>query len=255
MMGHIELVHGSGARMDRLGDGEADMVFAGPPYWPVDLEAALHAPRSHQAAHDRVSGELYAHARAQRPVIAEAARILRRGGAMVIQTKDIRYGGMLVAIPDTHLACAEGCGLRLVARVVWLPKASSPWRRPRFVSTHRVGDFTTADGEVFLVLAHACGLERRGPVQGSRLAARELAMPVWRMPSRRRAEDHRHASPRPVVRELVALLTEPGDLVVDPYAGGGTALEVAASMGRRAIGYEIDGGTLAETRLRLGLHT
>jgi DNA modification methylase len=39
---------------------------------------------------------------------------------------------------------------------------------------------------------------------------------------------------------LIALFSCPGDLVVDPFAGHGTTLRVALTMGRRAIGYEID---------------
>jgi site-specific DNA-methyltransferase (adenine-specific) len=42
------------------------------------------------------------------------------------------------------------------------------------------------------------------------------------------------------VRRFIALYSEPGDLVVDPFAGHGTTLRVALAMGRRAIGYEID---------------
>ena len=35
-------------------------------------------------------------------------------------------------------------------------------------------------------------------------------------------------------------LTKPGDIVCDPFAGGGTIPAVAKSLGRQYIGFEID---------------
>jgi DNA modification methylase len=55
---------------------------------------------------------------------------------------------------------------------------------------------------------------------------------------------------------MIALYSKPGDLVVDPFAGGGTTLKVAVEMDRRAIGYEIvdqyakTADSVAETTLK-----
>ena len=53
---------------------------------------------------------------------------------------------------------------------------------------------------------------------------------------------HIHPTEKPV-ELLMALLeqsTEPGDLVVDPFAGSGSTLAACERMGRRALGFEID---------------
>ena len=49
-----------------------------------------------------------------------------------------------------------------------------------------------------------------------------------------------HPSPKPValMERLLAVVSRPGDLVLDPFAGGGATLVAAKRTGRRAIGIE-----------------
>ena len=54
-----------------------------------------------------------------------------------------------------------------------------------------------------------------------------------------------------LMRALVRDYTRPGDLVVDPYAGGGTTLLACAMEGRRAIGAECDPETFRNACRRL----
>ena len=51
--------------------------------------------------------------------------------------------------------------------------------------------------------------------------------------------------PLKLVRRIVACASEPGDLVVDPFAGSGTTGEAAIRLGRRFLGIEL-GGKFAE---------
>lgn len=53
------------------------------------------------------------------------------------------------------------------------------------------------------------------------------------------------AKPLWLMRALIRDYTRPGDLVVDPYAGGATTLLAAVIEGRRAIGAELDPETYA----------
>lgn len=50
---------------------------------------------------------------------------------------------------------------------------------------------------------------------------------------------------------LVRDYSRPGDLVCDPFAGHGTTLAAALSLGRRAIGAEVDPEAFAEAQRRL----
>ena len=62
---------------------------------------------------------------------------------------------------------------------------------------------------------------------------------------------HPTQKPLGMVQEWVRQFTNPGDAILDPFAGTGTTLRAAADEGRRAVGYEIDERycELAATRL------
>ena len=50
-----------------------------------------------------------------------------------------------------------------------------------------------------------------------------------------------HPTQKPVrlLKRIIEIFTDPGDVVIDPCAGSATALRAAAEMGRRAYGFEI----------------
>lgn len=59
--------------------------------------------------------------------------------------------------------------------------------------------------------------------------------------------------PETLLERLILALTDPGDLVLDPYAGSGTTLAVAERLGRRAIGIDASPVAIEVARKRLGM--
>ena len=51
-----------------------------------------------------------------------------------------------------------------------------------------------------------------------------------------------HPTQKPVnlLKQLIEIFTDEGDVVIDPCAGSGTTLRAAAELGRNAYGFEID---------------
>ena len=62
-----------------------------------------------------------------------------------------------------------------------------------------------------------------------------------------------HPTPKPVnlAAHFIELHSQVGDLVLDPFAGGGSTLVAARILGRRAIGIEIDPNYVAMAERRL----
>lgn len=50
---------------------------------------------------------------------------------------------------------------------------------------------------------------------------------------------HPTQKPIPILKELIEIFTDPGDVVIDPCAGSGSALRAAAELNRNSFGFEI----------------
>ncbi|WP_428940311.1 TRM11 family SAM-dependent methyltransferase [Fontivita pretiosa] len=68
---------------------------------------------------------------------------------------------------------------------------------------------------------------------------------LWDYPSQDYGEAHqgrpgyKGATPSYIIWNLLQRYTKPKDLVVDPFCGSGTTLDVARDLGRRALGYDV----------------
>ena len=111
-------------------DGEADLVLTSPPYFAADTAAVLRKPLARQLAYEAVRQELLAFAQTLALAFREVRRVLRKGGALVLQTKDLRYGGFLIPLADAHRRLCEDAGLRLAGRVLWQSQLQGHSRRP-----------------------------------------------------------------------------------------------------------------------------
>lgn len=65
---------------------------------------------------------------------------------------------------------------------------------------------------------------------------------VWLMNPERSADGRKHVAPFPeeLPHRIIRAYSFVGETVLDPFLGSGTALRVAAGLGRNGIGYEID---------------
>ncbi len=233
----FEVHHGSGAAMRHLADASIDLVLTSPPYYPAALETLLRAPLDEQTRVDEVDVGIAELAVSLAPVFAEMARVLKPEGALILQTRDIRYGGFLLGPADAHRRLAEAVGFHLQNEIAWESSPPSGARDRALRAMWRRGIFVTSEVEKLLVFTRS-GRPRPGAMPID--VPEGFAEPVWRLPGQGARATHAHESPLSAMRRLVELYTVPGDLVLDPMCGHGTTLVAAMELGRRAVGYDID---------------
>ena len=117
----------------------------------------------------------------------------------------------------------EAGGLDYIRTGAWV----KPGATPQFS-----GDRPAAGFEA-IVIAHRKGRKRWNG--GGRHG-------VWTVPIvKNHVEDRIHTTQKPLalMEELVADFTDPGDLILDPFAGSGTTGLAAIRLGRRFVGWEL----------------
>lgn len=131
---------------------------------------------------------------------------------------------------------AEAAGLEHVRMGVWVKRGATP---------QFTGD-RPGSGFEMVEVVHRPGRKRWNG--GGRHA-------VWTHPivSPHGSDGRFHTTPKPVslMLELVELFTDPGEVVLDPFAGSGTTGVACLRLGRRFIGIEKDPKYAALARERL----
>ena len=240
------IIHRNSEDMHEIADGEAELICTSPPYWGPESEDDLLQPRKNQQNYTKVGEELQAYAKSLKPIYEEMRRILHPQGAVIFQIKDLRYGSFSIPLSDWHSKLLHELGLRLLGKIHWIPKVLNPERRPGFLRKPKRSNWRPLDPELFLVFSTKEGLQEPRIHENwqeqieAEAPLEEWVQPLWKTARGRWKNNHPHAAPNPPVKRLVLLLSEPGDLVVDPFAGGGNMLQQAQLLGRRIMGYEIE---------------
>ena len=241
MVGSFEIIHKDSKEMSELATATVDLVITSPPYFSTETEALLKAPLDRQTHEEVVQAQVTAFAHSLSPVFNEMVRILKPGGALVLQTKDLRYGAFLISLAETHRQQVVDAGLHLVTKVYWQARFLSSAQKARIKDVSTVGRFCAQDVEEFQVYTTRGGCALRGaPVELDDQERKACISPLWCLPGNGGNQTHPYQSPASVLKRFIALYSAPGDWVVDPFAGHATALRLAARLGRNTVGYEID---------------
>ena len=62
---------------------------------------------------------------------------------------------------------------------------------------------------------------------------------LWKKDGKNIPKIHETQKPIQVLKHLIEIFTDPGDVVIDPCAGSGSTLRAAYELGRNAYGFEI----------------
>jgi DNA modification methylase len=130
----------------------------------------------------------------------------------------------------------------------WYLRADIVWHKPN-CQPESVKDRPTRSHEMLFLFSkseqyHYDPSAVRGP-NGRNLRT------VWDIPTQPYKEAHFAVFPPALIEPCLALGSEPGDLVLDPFLGSGTTAEVALKMGRRFLGIELNPEYVEIARRRL----
>ena len=149
-----------------------------------------------------------------------------RGGKHTVQTRVLLTGGIVEQ-------AARDAGLVLYDRRVW--HKDPAWANSRWANS----SYRAVDEFEHVYIFWKPGITR---VDRARLTAQEWkdwgSRAVWQIPSVRANDNHEAKFPIELPRRLIRLLSDPGDVVLDPFLGSGTTAAAAAELGRRWLGIE-----------------
>jgi DNA modification methylase len=150
-----------------------------------------------------------------------------RGGKYDPQTRVKTVSGMIESM-------AMKAGLYLYDRRVWVKDAA--WANSQWASS----SYRAVDEFEYLFFLWKPGITK---VDRQRLEKHEWASwgsrAVWSIPSVRANDNHEAKFPLELPSRLIRLLTEPGDVVLDPFSGSGTTQVAAILNDRNYLGFEL----------------
>lgn len=195
---------------------------------------------------------LDAYVESQRPVIEQCVRVLSPKGSLCWQVGNFVENGAITPLDIVLYPIFRSLGLKLRNRVVWHFEHGLHCSRRLSGRYETVLWFTKTD-DYFLDLDPIRVPQKypgkkyfKGPRAGEYSCNPKGKNPgdVWVIPNVKsnHVEKTIHPCQFPVelIERFVLSLTQPGDVVLDPYAGVGTSIIAAVRHGRIGIGAEID---------------
>lgn len=188
----------------------------------------------------------------QSKVIEECVRVLAEDGSLCWQTGNFVRNGEIIPIDTLLFPIFRALGLKMRNRIVWHFEHGLHCKKRLSGRYETISWYTKSDHYIFDVdpirvpqkypgKRHFKG-PRTGQLSGNPLG--KNPGDVWIFPNVK--HNHIEKTPHPcqfpveLVERLVLSLTEPNDLVLDPYMGVASTAIGALRHGRRAVGAEID---------------
>ena len=234
--------------LPEIGDGSVDLIFADPPY---NIGKRFGAFRDSWPSESAYADWCFRW-------LALCTRKLKPNGSMYVMTST-------EAMPYLDLWIRER--LIVMARIVWHYDSSGVQAKKYFGSLYEPILFCVKDENNYVFNAADIEVEARtGAVRKLIDYRKDVPTPykttkvpgnTWYIPRVRyrmtEYEEHPSQKPEALLERIIKASSNPGDLVLDPFAGTFTTCAVAQRLGRRTVGIEIQDEYIKIGLRRLGI--
>ncbi len=143
------------------------------------------------------------------------------------------------SIPWRVAERASRIGYRLKSVITWRKDTSVPEPAKNRVNRQAEYVLQLAVGQPFFNKAAWQKLPPRLGGPNPQIESAEKITDVWSLPTSGGKNGHGAQFPLALPGRCIALSTEPGDLVLDPFVGSGTTALAALELNRRCVGFDI----------------
>jgi site-specific DNA-methyltransferase (adenine-specific) len=251
-----KLIVGDARHMDEVPNSSVALVVTSPPYFAgKEYEEAL--------GEGGVPATYLEYLDLLREVFAECVQKLEPGGRIAVNVANLGRRPYRSLSADVIGILQDDLRLLLRGEIVWVKQRGSSGSCA-WGSFQRPGNPVLRDLTERVIVASKGRFDRAVPAKGrarrrlpseasmTREDFMENTLDVWEIPAES-ATRVGHPAPFPLElpARLIELYTYRGDLVLDPFAGSGTAAVAAVRAGRHYAGYDLDSSyiELAETRV------
>ena len=237
------------SHLAKIPDQTFDFVFADPPYFlsndgfTVQSGKAVSVNKGNWDKSGGFETEMAFH----RAWISECIRVLKDSGSLAIS-------GTYHSIYKCGFILQE-TGLRIINDITWFKPNGAPALAGRnFTASHETILWASKGQKTKHVFNYQ---ESRNWKVSNDLIYREgkQMRSVWSIPTTPKREKkfgaHPTQKPLELLKRLIALCTNPADLVLDPFCGSGTTGVACALLNRSFVGIDLDPIYIELTRRRI----
>lgn len=222
-----------------------DVTITSPPYWNLKdygVRRQIGFRQSYESYLDDIEN-----------VFTSIYRATKDSGSLWIVTDTFKQDGELRLLPFDISARLRKTGWLLQDIIIWQKDRTLPWSHQG--KLRNIFEYVALYSKTRAFKYHVDGVRDMSDVKDYWVRYPERYAPEGKTPSRmwrfaiprqgiwgENGNYVRHACPLPaeLIERMLLLTTDPGDVVLDPFAGSGAVLATASALDRRFIGTDLN---------------